>query len=634
MFRKSVESNEVCRIRFHRNVFGFLGGVVSLLLPTVVLAQPSTYTISTIAGTGGTAYQTIPGSSGDGGAALLAYLNGPISVVVDSAHNIYFSDSNNNKIRVITGNIISTFAGKLGYGYSGDLGPAINALFYSPCGLFLDSSGNMWVGDTLNQVIRVISGGIVNTVAGNNTNGFSGDFGPAINAQLREPFGATVDSAGNLYVSDTYNNRVRKVAPNGTITTYAGNGLTGNIDIGDGGPALNAALTRPSGLAVDAAGNLYIADAGYNRIRRVDTKGIITTFAGTGIAGGAGDGGPAVNAQLSLPWALTFDTSGDLFVADYGNSRIRVITPDGIIHTIAGGTGYGYTGDGFIASNAQLSFPSGVAVDSSTGKVYIADSDNNVIRMLTPYPPSINSGGVVSASAFGGFSSVAPGSWIEIYGANLSVDRRSWAASDFKGVNAPTAVDGTTVTIGGQPAFIDYISGGQVNVQVPSNVPTGAQPLIVKTAAGTSNTYTVNVTATQPGLLAPATFQVNGTQYLAALLPDGQTYAAPPGAIAGVTSQRAKAGDIITLYGVGFGNVTPNIPAGQIVQQNNTLALPLTISIGGTQATVKYQGLAPNYVGLYQFDVVVPSVVSSDRVPVTFSLGGASGAQTLYMAVQ
>jgi uncharacterized protein (TIGR03437 family) len=326
------------------------------------------------------------------------------------------------------------------------------------------------------------------------------------------------------------------------------------------------------------------------------------------------------------------DSSGDLFIADYGNSRIRVITTDGIIHTIAGGTGVGYTGDGFIASNAKLNFPTGIAVDSSTGIVYIADSSNNVIRMLTPYPPTV--GGVQSAGQFGAFPSIAPGSWIEVYGSNLSIDGRQWSGSDFTGLAAPTSLDGTTVTIGGQAAFLDYIGGGQVNVQVPSNVPAGQQQLTVKTAYGTSAAFAVTVNATQPGFYAPSWALVNGVQYVGALFSNSTTFAMPPGAAAGITSQRAKAGDAITMYGIGFGSVTPDNPAGQIVQALNTLSLPLKIFIGGTQATVTYQGLARNYLGLYQFDLVVPQVAASDSVPVTFSLGGTAGTQTLYLAVQ
>jgi uncharacterized protein (TIGR03437 family) len=248
--------------------------------------------------------------------------------------------------------------------------------------------------------------------------------------------------------------------------------------------------------------------------------------------------------------------------------------------------------------------------------------------------PSIKSGGVVSAGAFGGFTSVAPGSWIEIYGSNLAVDSRSWAGSDFNGVNAPASLDGTSVTIGGQPAFIDYISSGQVNAQVPSNVGTGPQSVIVKTASGASPPYTVTLTALQPGLLAPPSFNVGGTQYVTALFPDGITYVLPPGAIAGLPSRRSQPGDIITFYGVGFGPVVPNIPAGQIAEQSNTLAAPLRIMFGTTQATATYDGLAPDEVGSYQFDVVVPNIPSSDAVPVTFTLAGMTGSQTLYVAVQ
>jgi uncharacterized protein (TIGR03437 family) len=248
--------------------------------------------------------------------------------------------------------------------------------------------------------------------------------------------------------------------------------------------------------------------------------------------------------------------------------------------------------------------------------------------------PSITSGGVVSASAFGGFASVAPGSWIEIYGSNLASESGGWSASDFTGVNAPTLLDGTSVTIGGKSAFVDYVSPSQVNAQVPSNVATGPQPVIVTAGGVASNPVTATVNAEEPGLLAPSSFNIGGNQYVVALFSDGTTYVLPPGAIAGVPSRRAQPGDTITLYGVGVGPVIPNIPAGQIVQQANALALPFQFRFGQTQATVTYAGLAPSEVGLYQFDVTVPTIASSDLVPVTFTLGGVAGTQTLYISIQ
>lgn len=242
--------------------------------------------------------------------------------------------------------------------------------------------------------------------------------------------------------------------------------------------------------------------------------------------------------------------------------------------------------------------------------------------------------GVISAGAYGAFSSVAPGSWIEVYGTNLAADSRSWAAADFNGMNAPTSLDKTQVTVGGSSAFIDYINPGQVNAQVPSGIGTGQQPVIVTTAVGSSASYNVTVNELQPGLLAPASFNINGTQYAVALFPDGVTYVLPPGAIAGLPSQQARSGDTITFYGIGFGSVAPDTPAGQVVQGVNELTAPLQIFFGGVPATVNYAGLAPDYVGLYQFNVVVPSVAASDAVPLTFMLGGASGSQTLFIAVR
>jgi uncharacterized protein (TIGR03437 family) len=256
------------------------------------------------------------------------------------------------------------------------------------------------------------------------------------------------------------------------------------------------------------------------------------------------------------------------------------------------------------------------------------------VGSASPGIPAITSGGVTSASAFGGFTSVAPGSWIEIYGSNLASDTRPWAGADFSGVNAPASLDGTSVTIDGQAAFVDYISPGQVNAQVPSTVAPGLPQITVKTAGGTSSPLNITVNAEEPGLLAPASFNLNGIQYSVALFSDGITYVLPSGAISGVNSHPAKPGDNIVLYGVGFGPVTPDIPAGQIVQASNMLPSSFQVSIGGMPATFSYAGLAPNYVGLYQFNVVVPNIGASNAVPLTFSLDGAAGTQTLYIPVQ
>jgi len=249
--------------------------------------------------------------------------------------------------------------------------------------------------------------------------------------------------------------------------------------------------------------------------------------------------------------------------------------------------------------------------------------------------PAIRSSGVISAGAFGAFPSVAPGTWIEIYGSKLGTtvaQSNTWGASDFNGVNAPKALAGTTVTIGGQPAFIDYVSAEQVNAQVPSSVATGQQQVVVTTGGGSSIPYPVQVNPIQPGLLAPPVFQLNGRQYIVALFPDGVTYVLPPGVTSAVPTRRARPGDTILLYGVGFGPVTPNIPAGQVVEQSNTLP-SFQVSFAGTPAQVNYDGLAPTYVGLYQFNVVVPTTAASDTVPLTFSVGTTAGSQTLVISI-
>jgi uncharacterized protein (TIGR03437 family) len=251
-------------------------------------------------------------------------------------------------------------------------------------------------------------------------------------------------------------------------------------------------------------------------------------------------------------------------------------------------------------------------------------------------PPAITPSGVISALAFGGFTSVSPGSWMEIYGTNLSATTRSWAGSDFTGSQAPTSVDAVKVTIGGQAAFLDYVSPTQVNAQVPSGTPTGAQQMTVTTPAGTSSAYNITVNPLQPGLLAPASFQVGGKQYVVAQFLDG-SYVLPPNAIPGVPSRQAKPGETIVIYGVGFGTVldpgNQNIPAGTIVSAANKLSNSFSMDFGGSSASFLYSGLAAPFVGLYQFNVVVPNVANNDLVPLSFKLNGAAGSQTLFIAV-
>jgi uncharacterized protein (TIGR03437 family) len=245
-------------------------------------------------------------------------------------------------------------------------------------------------------------------------------------------------------------------------------------------------------------------------------------------------------------------------------------------------------------------------------------------------------GNVLSASAFGGFPSVAPGSWMELYGGGLATTTRQWAGGDFTGNNAPTSLDNVKVNIGGQPAFVYYISPTQINAQVPSNVSTGTQQVTVTNPSGSSTAYPITVNTLQPGLLAPSSFAVNGKQYVVAQFSDN-SFVLPPGALAGTTTRQAKPGETIVIYGVGFGPVQDsggqNIPAGTIVTASNKLANPLSVSIGGSAVTLTYQGLAPGYVGLYQFNVVVPNIANNDLAPLTYTLNGTAGTQTLYLAV-
>jgi gliding motility-associated-like protein len=333
--------------------------------------------ITTIAGT------HIMGFSGIGGPAIKAELGLLYGVAVDKAGNVYAADQSNNVIwKISSGGTIALYAGTGVQGYSGDGGVATQALLYQPAWLGIDPNGNLYFTDQEGIYIRMVTaGGVISTVAGNPAQHFSGgDGGPFTAATFNSIRGIVSDQAGNLYISD--NNSVRRVNTAGIISTIAGSGTSGYS--GDGGPALAALLNEPYGVAVDNAGNIYIPDANNNVVRKVDAAGVITTIAGVEqSAGFNGDGGPAIDAKLAFPWALTVDNNGNVYVADQGNWEIRKIDKTGTITDYGGDHLLGYSGDGGPATAARISYPTALACDNS-GNLYLTDVFNYVVRKIMP----------------------------------------------------------------------------------------------------------------------------------------------------------------------------------------------------------------------------------------------------------
>ncbi|MEW2611115.1 RICIN domain-containing protein [Streptomyces sp. NPDC047880] len=331
--------------------------------------------ISTVSGTGAAGFK------GDNEPAVSAQVNRPYGIAVDSTGTLYFSDFNNHRVRKITTDgKISTVAGTGVAGFSGDNGPAVAAQLNCPREVAVDSAGAVYIADGNNHRVRKVTpDGRISTVAGTGAAGFSGDDGPATAARLNLPMGVAVDSGGALYVSEYHTNRVRKITADGHISTYVGTGAVGAG--GDGGPAVSAQLNRPHALAVDGTGALYVADYANHRVRTVTADGKISTAAGTGTAGFSGDDGPAASARLNGPVGVAVDSAGVLCIADYGNHRVRRVAADGKICTVAGTGTAGFGGDGGPADKAQLHHPYGLAVDC-VDTLYIADHVNNRVRKI------------------------------------------------------------------------------------------------------------------------------------------------------------------------------------------------------------------------------------------------------------
>jgi uncharacterized protein (TIGR03437 family) len=606
------------------------------LLLAVALAPAQQFVTSTIAGTPGTAAY-----SGDGGPATVAQLNHPFCMTIDSQGNLYFVDSGNNVIREImaaTG-VISTIAGTGTPGFAGDGGPGLQAQFGSINGLAVDTKGNLYISDTTNARVRMMNtSGIVSTIAGTGTPGGTGNFGPAVQAELVDPAGLALDASGDLYIADFGNATVRMINTAGIMIPIAGVDVPGyDVFEGDGGVSYGATLGAPYALAVDSSGNLYIDDLGSSSIREVNTSGIINT----------------ILTQISTA-AITIDSAGNIYYPDYRNEVIDKFTPGGVPVAFAGTQVQGYAGNGGPASYAEFNLPYGIAMDSS-GNFYISDYNNDVIRALTPLPAS----GVIVANGasnvgfgpgggalplernarsilvrrksstqlfvpMGANSSplaISPGEIVTIFGADgLGFSVNAQAQPDANGL-IETQFANTLVTFNGIPGPVLVSAPNQVTAIVPYELAGAASANVEVINNGqTTGSATVPVAVSAPGIFTLDSSAYTGSTFL------GSPVLNADGTVNTIYNAAAESSNI-TLYETGEGLTSPAGVDGLIATGPTFAAplLPVTVTIGGVGATVVSAAAVQGEVaGIMQIVVTLPSsVTTSNSVPVTVQVGTA-----------
>ncbi len=729
--------------------------------------------ISTVAGNGRT------GFSGDNGPASSAQLNTPYGIAVDGSGQVFFTDYGNSRVRKVSIGVITTIAGT---GFR-DGGPATSAYLNLPTGVAIDGAGNVVVADTGNfearrfspggiissfgqlqrgsspfgvavdpggnfyisdsepRILKVSASGTTSVVAGSGQIGNGGDNGPGASATLRMPTGVAADAAGNVYIADYGASNIRKVAASGTITTIAGNGSSTYSD--DNGPAKLAGIDAYD-VAIDSKSNLYVADELNHRIRKIAADGTITTVAGTGKAGFSGDGGLAAEARLALPTGVAVDAAGNLYIADSLNFAVRRVTPQGLITTIAGSGGfYPATGDGGPAIAAQMS-PWRVAVDAA-GNVYVTDIFNDRVRKLTPRTlapttlailsgdnqrgapgsplsapivvkitdstgagvpgvvvnfgvtpfngatlsassaitlndgtasatvtlgsvvgsvtiavsapglktvsfsittaaltaPIISNGGVASA----GLSSpvvktLAVNSIASIFGGLFAPvgTSRQVGPADLVGGKIPTNLDGVCVLFGTQRAPIFAIFPTQLNVQVPQ-VASGTVSVQVITKCDTPQ---AEISNSETALIQPASpeffyfvHNANGRNPIAAVNAVTGGFVGAPGLISGATFTAAKADDFLLLFATGCGDTNPSFGPGELPDKGAQVTGPVSITWGGVtlaSSDILYVGVSAN-AGLCQINIHVPKGIPDGDQPFVLTIGSAASPSTGFVTI-
>jgi uncharacterized protein (TIGR03437 family) len=578
--------------------------LVLAVLFAASVASAQQYTISTIAG-----IPQVQGFFGDGALANVAQLYKPQRVAVDSKGNYYIADYYTAAVRMVTASTgnITTIAGTGVPGFAGDKDVATGAQISQVHGVAADATGIVYFSDTGNNRIRKVDAkGIITTFAGNGSQGFAGDGADATKATLWFPAGLALDGSGNLYVADFGNSTVRKITSAGAISTIAGTGAWGFT--GDGGAANKATLASPTALAVDAAGNIYIGDVGSNSIRKVTTDGNIRTV--------------ATNVD---PQSLAVDAAGNIYFVDGLNSVVSKILPSGTTLVIAGTPGaVGYTGDGGPAQLAQLDHPAGLAIDTA-GNLYLADSNNQIIRLLNPLPFSV---GAVTNAASSVQGSVAPGEILTLFGTGIGpATLTSFTVANASIGNIGNQIAGVQVLFDGAPAPLIYVSSNLIAAIAPYYLANFTVANITVSYQGnTTVVTTVPVVSAAPGIF---TADSTGSGQAAAVNSDGSLNSA---------AKPAKTGSFISLYITGDGQTNPAGVDGKLA---NAAPYPATVgtvkvTVGGLPAVVNYAGATPTSVaGLTQVNAQIPvGTPVGAAVPVTVQVNGVSAQSGVTISVQ